>query len=848
MTRKIALIALFLFALFASLASAAPLPAKGKGHVYDGGGMFPSGRLQGLEQAAAAGAPYAYYIVTLESLGASEPDAYAEALYDAWKLRADDVLILLAKQERRVQLYFVNPPLQRKLDALPDDYAGNDYAGRAAIDRFVGGTFTPLAKEGDYAGGVLKLIAAAKQLPEPAGDAAPGAEPDTAPDAGGSPSSGETATPPATPPDSGIAAGNGTAAGQPSSPANRTGLAIALLVLALVAAAAIMLVLYLIRRSRHARLVRETDAIAVELFRAQELLRPLVGLYSGPATAATLKPVADALDARAASAQELLRTLGGSRPGFFSGGGRRATDAAGATAARLRADAGELRKQAEHLVELDRQNGREVSGIQGELSGLAAKAGELATANGLSLARIKQEIAENAEQVEVIRKRQVTDLIDAAELLKPHRATVELHASLLERLPSFLSQRQLLPDDIAQARSRIEGELRAERLELTEFNPFDRLEEASRRLAPFADALAAGDLREAAGQSEAMTGAIAEAQRMVRERVALRDGLAADLETLERFAGSFSFGEAAYREELGKLRSQFDESVWGFMPDAFRAATDAFRELEAGLAPLREAFGEQRYAAARPQADRLLELSKRAAEAAESCLKARERAHARTEALRAKWEDARQTFEAAASQAAAHRLPAAGDSGARVATQEDAIQAELRETDRLLSPPGIHPDAAELRLNQLASRVAAYAQDVQRLVQEKQTAERRMRELGSRYDSVHARTRHRSLPGHFDASYQARVNEADRMFALGMYAGAIEQMNEADRQLQRMQSAYDDILREERRHEEERRRHEELHRQNSAHHGGHQGGGHHGGSTGGDSFDKPRGSSGGDNW
>lgn len=844
MTKKIALIALFLCALFASFASAAPLPAKGKGHVYDGGGMFPSGQLQALEQAAAAGSPYAYYIVTLESLGASEPDAYAEALYDAWKLRADDVLILLAKQERRVQLYFVNPPLQRKLDALPDDYAGSGYAGRPAIDRFVGGTFIPLAKEGDYAGGVLKLIAAAQLLPEPAEETSPG----TAPNAGGPPSAGEPAAPPAASPGSDAAPGQPGAPDsdapprEPETPANRTGLAAALLAGAAAAAAAVWLVLYLLRRSRHARLVCEADAIAVELFRAQELLRPLVGLYSGPATDATLTPVAGALDARAASAQELLRTLGASRPRFFTGGGRRAMDAADSAADHLRAEAGELCKQAEHLVELDRRNGREVSETQRELSSLAAMADELASANGMTLARIKQEIAENAAQAEVIRKRQVTDLIDAGELLKPHRATAALHASLLERLPAFLAQRAQLPDDIAQARTRIEGELRAERLELTEFDPFARLEEASSRLAPFADAIAAGDLREAAVQSEAMTDAIEGARQMVRDRVALRNGLAADLETLERFAGSFSFGEPMYREELGKLQSQFDEAVWGFMPDAFRTAMDAFRELEAGLAPLREAFGTQRYAAARPQADRLLALSERAAEAAESCLKARERALARTEALIAKLEDERQAYESAASQAAAHRLPEAGDGA------DGAIQAELRDADRLLTPPDIRPDAAEQRLHRLSSRVAAYAQDVQRRIQEKQAAERRMRELGSRYASVHARTRHRSLPGHFDAACQARINEADRMFALGMYVGAIEQMNEAERQLQRMQSAYEDILREEQRQEEERRRHEEFHRQSSAHHGGHHGGGHHGGSSGGDSFDKPRGSSGGDNW
>ncbi|WP_338128717.1 TPM domain-containing protein [Aneurinibacillus migulanus] len=66
---------------------------------------------------AAKDEPYTFYVLTVNSLDGKEPSDYATKVYNERRLGADDILLLISKQERRIEMNFNNTVLQEKLDA-----------------------------------------------------------------------------------------------------------------------------------------------------------------------------------------------------------------------------------------------------------------------------------------------------------------------------------------------------------------------------------------------------------------------------------------------------------------------------------------------------------------------------------------------------------------------------------------------------------------------------------------------------------------------------------------------------------------------------------------------------------
>ncbi|MBR2568005.1 MAG: TPM domain-containing protein, partial [Paenibacillus sp.] len=152
---------LMLSLIMPNVAGAASLPAK-EGLVQDTAGMIPKESVSYIKQAA-QGNTYTYYLLTIDSFDGEIPSDYATSVYQAWKLTADDVLIVLSKQDRRVEMNFNNSTLQAKIDALPDDYNGDGQVGQK-LSEFVDAHFIPEAKKGNFARAAIALMQAAEGL------------------------------------------------------------------------------------------------------------------------------------------------------------------------------------------------------------------------------------------------------------------------------------------------------------------------------------------------------------------------------------------------------------------------------------------------------------------------------------------------------------------------------------------------------------------------------------------------------------------------------------------------------------------------------------------------------------
>ncbi|WP_229692105.1 TPM domain-containing protein [Paenibacillus radicis (ex Gao et al. 2016)] len=153
--------------LWTSTIFAAELP-KNLGHVQDRASYFQEKDKKALRAEAVSGSLH-YYILTIPTLNGTDSAKYATSIYKSWELTKNDVLIVIADKERRIEVNFNNSELQKKLDKLPADYDGDGDKTEKKLVEFVDKHFIPSAKEGDFLGAVRNLMTSMNKLmPAPA--------------------------------------------------------------------------------------------------------------------------------------------------------------------------------------------------------------------------------------------------------------------------------------------------------------------------------------------------------------------------------------------------------------------------------------------------------------------------------------------------------------------------------------------------------------------------------------------------------------------------------------------------------------------------------------------------------
>ncbi|MEB9897194.1 TPM domain-containing protein, partial [Bacillus cereus] len=139
-------------------ARAEGVPAK-EGLVQDTAQMLSKKSIASIEKAA-KGKLYTFYLLTVDSLNGTAPADYANDVYEQWGLGADDILLLISKQERRVEMNFNNPSLQAAINAkvgIRGDAGGS-------LTSWLDTHFIPKAKEGDFAAASVSVMKATHAL------------------------------------------------------------------------------------------------------------------------------------------------------------------------------------------------------------------------------------------------------------------------------------------------------------------------------------------------------------------------------------------------------------------------------------------------------------------------------------------------------------------------------------------------------------------------------------------------------------------------------------------------------------------------------------------------------------
>ncbi|WP_442602638.1 TPM domain-containing protein [Paenibacillus sp. KN14-4R] len=819
---------ILLLSMFTSMAHAADFPAKGSNFIHDTAGMIPSELVKELEKAAGASAPYTFHILTVESLGSVEAEVYAKQVYDTWSLRADDILILLSKMDRRIQLYFLNVPLQKKFDALPEDYAGSDYATRSSIDRLIGKNFTPLAKEGDFGTGLMNLITATNTLTKPVAETSTSSQPVVEPSASPKPdietnvvpkTETEVYTPPkpdaeeVTPVpqmnDSQIARSD-QAQEEPFYAKSTTIITgIAVLGCVILALVIYFVIRYRMRVALKKKALISTEANSIELLHAQENLRPLLDLYVGVSAEKTLLPLSSEINEHADLTQKLIDSITNHKIKFFIFGAteldqlvKRVND--------LDSKVKQLSASANELVELDQSNSREVEEMKIAIQAVSERASELAHHYQMNLKRIWEEIEVNKEKAEAIYKLQLVELIDAKKMLEPQRKQTTLHNHLFDALPSLLTDQKEGPRNITEVESNIHMQLRDNRLELIEFNPFEMTNYALNAHKLLCASLESGDLEEAHKQSQDLHESLQVAVQMIIDRVKLRDSIEQDTEKSQQFIQSFVSNEDECEDKLSKMKSQFHESDWSTMPSKYELAIQSYKEVVASLPAAILSFDEQRYQAARKQVDHILQMSEQASSAMEESMLIYTQAVLRREAMDRDVSELWAKFQEAYSLISLQDISLQSGAGKLLAKTSDTIRKDKGNLDQVLWSSRTRLVDAERMLKSLHNDITLFEKNVEQAVQLKKQAEREIDEVQRNFEKVSKRTRNRDISSSYSYHYQMKINDANDLFTRGLYADVSNRLSEASQYIGQMQSEYDAIIHEEkRREEEERRRREE---------------------------------------
>ncbi|MEK8129979.1 septation ring formation regulator EzrA [Paenibacillus filicis] len=849
MKRIIAWVLFSMLLLTAGLgvAGAATIPVKGSQHVQDGAGMFPKAQNPSLEKAASQAPMYPFYILTVRSFDGEKGADLARRIYKDWELQADDILVLISKGERRIEVHFNNADLQQRLDALPSDYAGSGYEGRSMLDQMIGKHFTPPAKKDDYVKGLLALIEAMNALPpvqpaaveagataeEPAASPPPqAAVEETAPEAVTDSVADIVATDSAPSYDSRFDWGpwlwKGVAAG-----------ALLIIVLVLV----IRALIYLWQLLRKKLGLKTAEKLTIELLRTRERFVLLADLYTAPPARRLTGEIMTELEMLLPEVSRAMAEITEVRLSYmvWPGKGQRTLAPAERQIKELVKQTKQIVSRIDELAGWDRNNPKIILELAQQAEQLKRRATSVATSGTHSLGHMLTDLDQLLREIEQVRLRQMSDLFDAKEALAPVQRRIELYGGLLKRLPELEAWMTKGPDKVANLHGRIADVMAKNGLKPGEIDPEGAVKQAQTQVERYKTVLLAGDLIAAAELKEkaesGLNGAWQDLRNQVRLKKKLEPAVRQFAERLQALEGKLQ----RLQGELVLLQKEYDISVWSSLPQECTQLRMSGVELANRFAIVKRQTAEQYFQQADAELTRLQALYEDVEPRTRQALSVYSGAVQRMETLRKDMAQGWSRYQRMASKAS-RGLPLQAYTAEALNRLSDTIEMQKGTLNKLTNQQPYQPQRIGQEVQQFLRNIEAYESHVTRMIREKEQAEQRMRRIHSSYNSSYSRVRSRSRRSLFSTRYKSSMDHVNKLMAMGLYADAMSRMAEAERSVQELRSIYEEEAREEQRQREMAREQEGAARSSSSSYSS-------SGSSGGDSFSNDKsGSSGGDNF
>lgn len=835
---------LLLFMIMPSITHADPIPPK-DGLMQDLAGMMSKEDWPRVE-AAAKGTLYTFYVLSIESLEGEDPSTFATDVYNSWKLTTDDVLLLLSKQDRIVEMNFNNRSLQDKIDALPDDYNG-DGDIQSKLSEFVDRLFIPNAKEGRFADAAISLIEATNQLKKAETLPVPAPNTGAAAQGGSKPNQplNNNGSAPKTEPSAPLVnkEANSTSPTKPLSSG-----AIALLVAAI---AGILLLIaagiILLRHNRKRKLETQAPTLMAAANQSLERIRPYTTLYQGE-TLQTAEQIEKELNVlliqlqatlvalRAISWLQVLKPSIGLQLKQYAAELMKQEQTSEALAKRIQAIEETEKAVSTGLISEQSQLGQVIAVLQQEQ-----------TSRSWSLTHLTERSSILSAEFKAIDDMDAFDPLQASGRFTEAQAALDRLEQDVTAVSTYAEVYRQFPQHSNEARGRFEQIVKQHSLKLVRIDPYARLEEARLTSEQLYVQLQAGNIPDVERHAERMRQQLTEAEQMVQRLADLQVKNAADIELIVKQLSGYVNEDHQLRAMAAHVKPLYRTKHWQEEWEAYLGILHVINDTEQRLIQVRTwcQLDVQEYEEARVMLDQLfINLKSRDTCATHFADLVRKLDQQLEESKR---------YAAAGTQAATSASQLINRHG--LVPKWSQVEQELHQlnagTQRMLAEPPYDVELLYELCQRYAREAEAYLKDVERTVVLKQNAERRIAEMERFYQSTYQRTRGKINVSRYRNDFDSAQHSARQLLASGQYDAAAKQAATISGIISAMSAAYEMVLAEERREEEERRRAEQQRQQMMNNHssGGSSWGGSSGSnSSGGSSFNNNSNSSGGSKW
>ncbi|GGG76949.1 septation ring formation regulator EzrA [Paenibacillus radicis (ex Gao et al. 2016)] len=827
---------------------AAAVPDKPEGHIQDAAAMFDDNRLDELEQAAQSGL-YQFYVLTINSLDGEDSAAFATKAYKTWKLQTGDVLLVISKNERRIEMNFNNPGLQAAIDQLPNDYDGNGDGTESKLTELVNLHFIPSARNGDFVQASLSLMDAVNLLEAPPVTETPDEGQTGAVGSGSESGSGG----------SGASQGNGGNVGsdrpsvtnpsvhqQPVLESSRSQQGLNFLWVIIICALIGVLwaaAVSFFKLRKLARQKERTGRLMVEVEHANADLKPFVGLTQGK-TEQLVASIDRSLSELIVSLDQ-LRTKSESERIFPLHYPKlnAVHDALKAALDDSESKLSELRGEIGRIVEADANVRKTTDDLHERLPELRKQTDEWRNRLSYPLPLIYAELDRLGIKLEEADRLEVFDPIEADRIATESwtdSGTLLGHIGSIERYMSKHRDFAAVTEERRAEMERITDE-NGIRKAIMRLNPFALLDQARTVMEKLHERLREGAMDQVIQLGDEADRLLAEAVGIANRQAELKKLNRKDIDYLEEKQHPFKQDIAELEQQFGYIRATYSQHHWLQLHERFEQMKTDVQEAARQLPELNllTGDGEQHYDRARELIDgwlgRYHECDDTIADCRGSFRELDERQQRAKRSVDSLWSQ----FEGIQSLVRREALPL--NQGWQ--QSYTAIEEAYRKLSSVWSLPPLHMDEIESELQQFDSDVHALQGQVNRKLEEKREAERRMREAQAMYDTVYRRAGSKINRHSYSSNFTSLSEHTKQMIAAGMYAQAINEMAGLTRIVDQMHRDYEAVEAEERRAEMMRQQ-----QQSSSSSSNSSGGGSWDSGSSGGSSNNGGNSSGGSNW
>ncbi|CAM4211170.1 TPM domain-containing protein [Paenibacillus typhae] len=712
--KKILSLFMILSVLWISGAQAAGFPVQ-QGLVTDEAGMLTSREAAAIAEAAADGR-YTFHVLTIDSLDGANATDFASNVYDSWGLSSQDILLLISAGDQQVELNFINASLQNAINSWSQNEGGG--TGSTAITGIIDAYFIPSAREGDFASGISALITELQSLGSTQGSGGTGNGSE-----GGVGSSGSTGTGSA---GGGVGGPGGSVSpGAGSGTASRSsGLPLVTLGAMAAGAALLALLLYVLvtgqrRRKQLSVLQDQLADLLVRTNRAIETLQPFQGIVQGK-TGEMVAGISKRLDAQLVEISALQGTARSPQPAFYQLAAlKSAIGQAEQTAAAFRTRLEDEERQIALITDADRNVKQQITELKKDAPELDTQLQEAVKETGYELQEIAEDLKELAEATAKADQLELFDPIAAQDITEEAQEQQEQIEQDLRDVDVYHDKLQGFPGVLAAARTKIAGIIEQNALHNMKVKPYDNLDQARSAAETLQAPLRSGEMDQVRSIAATMDMLVQEAVAMTERQAQIRQSNRRDLETVRSSWSGLTQRLSGLQSRLAEARMRFAEQHLASLAELLDSSGDRLRE-GAGEVPQIETWtSDERgeYDNARSGLDRLLTLQEETAKQFSSVSQSLDELNERLEGVK-------RLFQEGLGRAdSAQRLLESRGLAGRSRFQASLLP-EYGQLESRLNLRPYNLDELESLGRSYAAQISSFVEEANRLVRQKEEAER----------------------------------------------------------------------------------------------------------------------------